>query len=76
MRHGKPKLFPPRNIDWKMSSVDSAEISTTSLADGRLELLINHAVLSDVTPAILVWWFKTVSESMQWQGRMIPRYHV
>lgn len=76
MRHRKPRLLPPREIDWEMNSVDSAKTSMTSLEDGRVELVIDHAVLTDVTPTMLAWWFRTASEEMEWKGRIIPRYHL
>lgn len=76
MKHSKPKLLAPREIDWKMRRVDSAETSMATLGDGRVELVIDHALLNDVTPTMLHWWFTTLSEDMEWKGRIIPRYHV
>jgi DAPG hydrolase PhiG domain len=54
----------------------SAQTSSCTLDDDRLELRIDHAPLSGVTPRMLHWWFQTASQDMHWRGRTIPRYHL
>src|SRR5687768_3488013 len=72
-RHALP---PPTAIDWRMRPVSSAQTSSRLLDDGRLELKIEHAPLTGVTPRMLDWWFRTASQDMQWRGQTIPRYRV
>jgi len=71
-----PRLLAPRQIDWTMRALDTARTSVGKLEDGRVELVIEHARLEGVTPAMLHWWFQTASEDMEWKGSIIPRYHV
>jgi len=72
----RPELLPPRTIDWEMRPLSSAKTAIRTLDDGRLELTISHARLPGVTPAMLHWWFRTASETMEWKGKTCPRYHV
>jgi hypothetical protein len=72
----RPQLAPPRAIHWQMRQLSSARTTSETLADGRLELRIEHAPLEGITPKMLHWWFQTASEDMHWRGRTIPRYHL
>ena len=46
------------------------------LADGRLELTIEHDVLKGVTPTMLLWWFTHIEGEMEHEGAPVPRYLV
>jgi len=67
---------PPLAIDWKMRAPATAKTTSQLLEDGRLELRIEHAPLEGVTPQMLVWWFRTASQDMQWRGQTVSRYRV
>lgn len=57
-----------------MKPVGSARTSQTILANGQLELTIEHDTIRSVTPAMLRWWFEHLGESMSFGGRTYPRY--
>jgi hypothetical protein len=57
-----------------MKPVESAQTSVTRLADGRMRFGIVHDVIRDVTPEMIVWWFKNMDGDVTIAGRSIPRY--
>jgi hypothetical protein len=59
-----------------MKSLESAETGMNTLADGRLELTIRHDIIKDVTPAMLGWWFRNIDATMEYRGKIYPRYLV
>ena len=65
---------PPLDIPWTRKPLDSATTEVTVLPDGRLKLWIRHAVLRDVTPAMLAWWFRHIEGDVTIGGRRVPRY--
>jgi len=69
-------LPEPRPIAWPLRPLASAETGMIALPDGRLELTIRHAVLKSVTPEMLYWWYGNVEGSMNYMGRVYPRYLV
>lgn len=52
----------------------SARTAFTRTPAGALVLTIDHDVVRGVTPAMLVWWFEHLGETMEFQGRTYPRY--
>ena len=44
--------------------------------DSRRQIIIDHAELNGVTPAILAWWYGHVVGDMEYAGRTYPRYLV
>ena len=57
-----------------MKSVASAKTTQTVLANGQLELTIEHDTVRGVTPAMLRWWFETLGQTMTLEGKTYPRY--
>ena len=76
MASTKWKLLESRPFDWAMKSLESAETGMNTLADGRLELTIRHDIIKDVTPAMLGWWFRNIDATMEYRGKIYPRYLV
>jgi hypothetical protein len=70
-----PHLPAPRPVLWPLRPLDSASVWTAS-NDGRTVVTIRHALLSDVTPEMLSWWYGHVSGTMRYAGEVWPRYLV
>ncbi|WP_420149404.1 DAPG hydrolase family protein [Spirosoma sp.] len=70
----KWKLPPARPFSWKMKSLDSAQTAFNTLPYGSFELLINHNVIRNVTPDMLLWWFQHIGDLMPHEGKTYPRY--
>jgi len=64
----------PLELPWTMKPVESAETRFENLDDGRLRCSIVHEVLRDVTPEMIVWWFKHMEGDVEIEGQRIPRY--
>ena len=69
-------LPEPLDIAWVQKPRETAETEVSVLEDGRLKLWIRHEVLSGVTPAMLVWWFKNLEGDVRIGGRTVARYRV
>jgi hypothetical protein len=69
-------LLPPRPVPWVMKPLASAKTEETVLADGRVRLHIEHELLSAVTPAMLVWWWRNMGGEIELNGQAYPRYLV
>jgi hypothetical protein len=67
-------LLPPRPVPWVMKPLSSAKTEESVLPDGRVSLHIEHDPLSDVTPSMLVWWWRNIGAEMELGGRRYPRY--
>src|SRR5262245_16731016 len=72
----KWSLLPPRRVPWVMKPLSSAKTEETVHPDGRVRLYIEHELLRDVTPPMLVWWWRNISGDMELDGRTYPRYLV
>ena len=59
-----------------MKPLSSAKTAFRKLADGRLELTIEHDVIRGVTPQMLRWWFTHVGGTMEHEDKTYPRYLV
>jgi hypothetical protein len=70
-----PNLPAPRPVLWPLRPLGSAAVSTTS-NDGRTVVTIRHALLDDVTPEMLSWWYGHVCGTMRYAGEIRPRYLV
>ncbi|GAB3493236.1 hypothetical protein GCM10027341_08300 [Spirosoma knui] len=69
--------FPSvRPAGWRMKPLSSAATAFRVLPYGSFELTIEHDLIKDVTPAMLVWWFTHIGGTMQYQGQTYPRYLV
>jgi DAPG hydrolase-like protein len=61
---------------WPLRDVRTADVSITELSDGRRQIIIDHAEMNGVTPAMLAWWYGHVVGDMEYAGRTYPRYLV
>jgi DAPG hydrolase PhiG domain len=68
---------PPLPVTWEMKDVSTARTSLERLPGGRLEMRVEHEPLAGVTPAMLVWWYRTFPFSrLQWEGDIVSLYRV
>ncbi len=65
---------PERPHVGPMKSVDSAVTTQSVLANGQLQLTIEHDTIRGVSPEMLRWWFENIGQSMVFQGASYPRY--
>lgn len=70
---GVPSPVP---LPWGLKPLGSAAHGSDELPDGRTRFWIRHEVLRDVTPAMLVWWFRHLDGDVLVGGRRIHRYRV
>jgi hypothetical protein len=60
-----------------MKDVSSAKTSSERLPDGRMVYRIEHELIRDVTPEMLVWWFRTFpSTRLAWNDQLVPMYRI
>ncbi|MCG6147553.1 hypothetical protein EHQ96_08200 [Leptospira levettii] len=76
MKSVKLGLPPHRGISWNPKKMESAESGREILPDGRVKYWIRHDILKDVFPKMLVWWFQHLEGKMEYQGKVLERYHV
>lgn len=67
-------LLPERPHLSPTKALSNAETSFRVNEHGQLVLSIQHDVIRGVTPAMLVWWFEHLGESMEREGTVYPRY--
>ena len=53
---------------WIPRNVDDVPTEIKQLPDGRLELRIEHAVLTGIRPEMIVWWFQNIDGDCQFRG--------
>jgi len=70
---GVPSPVP---LPWGLRPLGSAEHGRDELDDGRTRFWIRHRLLKDVTPRMLVWWFRNLEGHVVVRGRRIHRYRV
>ncbi|MBI4562015.1 MAG: hypothetical protein HY724_08210, partial [Candidatus Rokubacteria bacterium] len=68
------RVLPPRPIPWTMKPLSSAKTWERTLADGRLELRIQHDLIHGVTPRMLRWWYGNIEGEMELGEKTYPRY--
>ncbi len=73
MKIEKPK---PLEINWLRKPVESAKSGMEILPDGRLRCRIEHEIIRDVTPKMLVWWFSHLEGDVEIEGEKYNRYRV
>jgi hypothetical protein len=66
----------PLPLPWPLKPVSEAKTTVGRLPDGRLELTIKHDLVRGVTREMLAWWFCRIDGTMNYQGRVVPRYRV
>ncbi|WCL49224.1 DAPG hydrolase family protein [Leptospira sp. GIMC2001] len=70
------ELKEPLPVQWNRKSVDSAESGRRILPDGRIEFWIKHSIVKNVSPKMLVWWFKNIEGDISYKGGIYNRYRV
>lgn len=70
------QLPDPLPIKWNRKSLGSADSGVQIMRDGRLRCWIEHEVVKDVTPEMLVWWFKHLEGTIELDGVAHNRYRV
>lgn len=66
----------PIPVDWKMREVSSARVHVGPLPDGRFEQKIEHAILPDITPQMLLWWIGNLDRQIEWNGTKYLAYRL
>jgi hypothetical protein len=69
-------LPDPIPVPWTMKPLSSAVTKLDVDDRGRMHASIVHDVLHGVTPAMLAWWFRNLSGTVDIEGRPYPRYRV
>jgi hypothetical protein len=72
----KLELPEPLPIKWLCKPVETALSGVEILDDGRVFCWIEHEILRNVTPAMLVWWFSHLEGDVEIDGRKYNRYRV
>jgi hypothetical protein len=72
----KWKLPEPRTFNWKMKGMDSAVTEFNIDSDGVYHLHIKHDIIKGVTPEMIEWWFRNIGGTMEYDGKIYPRYLV
>ena len=72
----KLELPEPLPIPWLCKPVESAASSMEILADGRIYCRIEHEIVRNVTPEMLVWWFSHLEGDVEINGVKYNRYRV
>ncbi len=69
-------LQAPLDVPWIRKPLSSARTEISVLRDGRIKLWIEHDVIKNVTPAMLVWWFQHLEGEMTFGGVTATRYRM
>ena len=72
----KLELPEPLPIPWLCKPVESASSGVKILDDGRVYCWIEHEVIKNVTPEMLVWWFSHLEGDVEIGGVKYNRYRV
>jgi polyketide cyclase/dehydrase/lipid transport protein len=67
---------PPRPLVWPLRAPETADTTVERLANGCRRIVIRHAELNGVSPAMLAWWYAHVVGDMEYAGAHWPRYLV
>ncbi len=72
-----PKHDAPRQLPWPLTPVGKAATSRKILANGRIQLTIEHPPLPGVSPEMLAWWYRVLPISeVEFAGARRPMYHL
>jgi hypothetical protein len=72
----KLELPEPLPIPWRCKPVESAVSGIEILDDGRVCCWIEHEIVQNVTPEMLVWWFRHLEGDVEIDGVKYERYRV
>jgi hypothetical protein len=71
------KVPPPLKVKWTMKGVSSAVTAHEELPGGQVEIRVDHELIRDVTPEMLVWWFRNFpSARLEHQGKLVQMYRI
>lgn len=62
------RIPEPLDLGWTTRELSSARVSRRVLPDGRLEQVIEHAVLPGITPDLMLWWFRVIDRTVEFRG--------
>jgi len=65
----------PRNFPWPLTPLREEIYSTIVRQDGKLEILLQHDLLPDVTPAMLAWWYQQLPLGTYLMGNETYTYY-
>ncbi|XDD44678.1 hypothetical protein AB3N58_17690 (plasmid) [Leptospira sp. WS60.C2] len=63
-------------VEWNRKAIDSAEYGRRILPDGRIQYWIKHSLVKNVSPKMIVWWFKNIEGDIFYKGGYYNRYRV
>ena len=67
----------PRDLPWAVADYRQANFSHQTLANGQIQLEINHLPLVGITPEMLAWWYRVLPIStIEINGTTYPLYHI
>lgn len=72
----KFEIPEPLPVRWLCKPVESALSGMEILDDGRVYCWIDHEIVRNVTPEMLVWWFSHLEGSVEIDGVSYNRYRV
>ncbi|MGB0646718.1 MAG: hypothetical protein ACPGQS_06040 [Bradymonadia bacterium] len=71
-----PKTPSALTVPWSSKSIDSAQVSVNTLADGRIRYAIEHDLLRGVTPAMIVWFLNHMTDRLDVGGQNVQFYRL
>ncbi len=69
-------LPDPAPLLYPLRAADPDRYTVEHFPHRRLRMTIDHEPLESVTPAMLLWWFRHIGETMPYAGGVFPRYTV
>ncbi len=70
----KWKLPAPRELGWKMKSLQTAKTSLDILKYGSYEARIDHDIIRGCSPVMIEWWFKNIGGETKFRGKTYNKY--
>ncbi|MEE2903884.1 MAG: hypothetical protein VYC39_16270 [Myxococcota bacterium] len=70
------QLPKPLKARWMPKPLSSAQYWVAGLDDGRTRYCIEHEVLSDVTPAMIVWFLNHMTDRIEVEGELVQQYRL
>jgi hypothetical protein len=64
------------NFGWQMKTLDTAQTRFEIDENNVFHLHIEHEIIQNVTPKMLLWWFQNIGGDMVFQGEKYPKYLV
>jgi hypothetical protein len=64
------------DFGWQMKTLDTAQTRFDIDENNVFHLHIEHDIIQNVTPKMLLWWFQNIGGDMVCQGKKYPKYLV